>query len=254
MPAMELQGKVAVVTGASSGIGEATARALAGAGMDVVAVARRAERLDALAASVDHVHAQPADVTSDDEVQTLAGAVASQFGACHLLVNNAGASLGGPFLGWDDVAEVRAALDVNFFGAIRCMAAFAPLLFASAPGRVVNVASVAGKIAAGYPGYSASKFALVGFTEGVGASWAARGVTVSQVNPGFVQTEGFPQNDLTASPLTRRLVATPELVAAAIVEVARSGVPERTVPRWYRPFVVARHVAAPVVRAATRRF
>lgn len=242
---MQLHGKVAVVTGASSGIGEATARALAEAGATVVAVARRADRLQALADEVAGIDPHVADVTDDEQVRGLADHVKGQHGALHVLVNNAGANLGGRFASWEDVATVQATIDVNFTGAVRCMGAFADLLAASAPSRVINVASVAGKLAAGEPAYTASKFALVGFTEAVRPTWAARGVTVSQVNPGFILTEGFRQERFIHTPL-RRLVGRPAMVADAIVEVARSGARERTVPRWYRPAVVLRHVAAPV--------
>lgn len=248
---MQLHGKVAVVTGASSGIGEVTATALAAAGMTVVAVARREQRLRALAAAAEGVVAYPADVTDDRQVLDLAEHVRAQHGGCHVLVNNAGANLNPRFDSWDDLEAVQRTMDLNFTGAVRCMGAFAELLEASAPSRVINVASMAGKLAAGEPGYTASKFALVGFTEAVALDWAARGVTVSQVNPGFIRTEGFTQERFTGTPL-ERLVGTPDMVAEAIVEVARRGLAERTVPRWYRPLTVARHVAAPLYRAGVR--
>ncbi|MEX2217786.1 MAG: SDR family NAD(P)-dependent oxidoreductase [Phycisphaerales bacterium] len=250
---MELAGKVAVVTGASSGIGAATAEALAAAGMRVVAVARRRERLDALAERVPGISAHAADVTSDAEVEALVHRVREEFGACHLLVNNAGSTGPHRFRSADDVDGVRAMMELNFMGVVRCMGAFAPLLVDSAPARVVNVASVAGKIGVGSPAYTASKFAVIGLTEGVGADWARRGITVTQLNPGFIATEGFPQTDLMRSPVTRRLVGSPDLVARAIVAVARSGRRERTVPRWYRGLVVLRHLAAPMFRAAADR-
>lgn len=248
---MQLHGKVAVVTGASSGIGLATARVLAGAGMLVVAVARRADRLGALADDVDGVEAYRADVTDDEQVLALADHVKGQHGAVHVLVNNAGANLDQHFSSWDDVATAAATMDLNFTGAVRCMGAFADLLALSAPSRVINVASVAGKLAAGQPAYTASKFALVGFTEAVGLEWAARGITVSQVNPGFVRTEGFPQDRFAGTPLDR-LVGHPGMVADAIAEVARSGARERTVPRWYRPAIAIRHVAAPLYWSGIR--
>lgn len=247
---MDLANKVAVVTGASSGIGEAACRALAYEGVTVVAAARRERLLDQLAGSHPRIVAHRADVTSPDDLAALAGFVAERFGACHVLVNNAGARFETGFEGTDDVPAVEAAIDTNFLGAVRAMAAFAGLLERSAPSRVVNVGSVAGKIGVGSGGYAASKFALVGFTEAVRPAWLRRGVAVCQLNPGFVTTPGFPQDDLRRTPLGR-LVGRPEMVAAAIVEVARSGAHERTVPRWYRPIVVLRHVAAPLVwRAA----
>ena len=144
-------------------------------------------------------------------------------------------------------------MELNLGGTVRCMGAFAGLLTASAPSRVVNVASVAGKVAAGPPAYIASKFATVGFTEAVAGDWARRGVRVSQLNPGYVRTEGFPQHWLVRSPVGRRLVTRPRAVADALVDVARRGTPERTVPRWYRLAVLARHLAPPLVRAVTSR-
>lgn len=249
---MELGGKVAVVTGASSGIGAASASALADAGMTVVVVARRTERLEAMAADDPRLRAYGADVTDDADVDGLAGWVASQLGACHVLVNNAGINAGKAFRGREDVDELRRVMEVNYFGAVRCMAAFADLLAASAPARVVNVASVAGKVGAGTAGYGAAKFALVGLSEHVRAHWHRKGVAVSQLNPGFVRTEGFPQQGLRGTPLAR-LVAEPAPVASAVVALARSGAAERTVPRWYRAAVVLRHVAPPVWRALAAR-
>lgn len=250
---MDLHGKVAVVTGASSGIGESAARFLAAAGMEVIGVARRGDRLETLAASTEGIHPFTADVTDDEDVAGLAAWVGTQHGACHVLVNNAGIGVRQGFAGWDDRSAMAHAMDVNYLSGVRCMGAFAELLRTSAPSRVINVASVAGKLAVEAPGYAASKFALVAFTEAVGLDWAEHGVTVSQVNPGFIHTEGFPQDTLMGSGLTRRLVGRPDMVGRAIRDVARTGTRERTVPRWYRLFVVLRHVAPPAYWAMVRR-
>jgi NAD(P)-dependent dehydrogenase (short-subunit alcohol dehydrogenase family) len=135
---------------------------------------------------------------------------------------------------------------------VRCMAAFVDLLEASAPARVVNVASVAGKLGIGPAAYAASKFGVVGLSEALGLSWASRGITVTQLNPGFIVTEGFPQTHLAGSPL-QKLVGAPDDVATRIVEVIRTGAPERTVPSWYRAFVGLRHLAPPLYRAIAGR-
>lgn len=246
---MDLTDKVAVVTGASSGIGHATARALAAEGCRVVAVARRGERLDALAAETPGVHPHVADVTDDAAVAALAERVDADFGACHVLINNAGVRSHSRFRGPDDLADFTRVLEVDLLSVARCTAALARLLVASAPSRVVNVASVAGKIGLGSPAYSAAKFGVVGFSEALRNDWGQGGVAVCVVNPGFTHTEGFPQDRYLRLPLLRRLVLTPEKVAAAIVDVARSGQRERTVPRWYRGVVVTRHVAPPLVWA-----
>ena len=250
---MQLQGKVAVVTGASAGIGEAAARALAVAGMHVVISARRGERLDEIAAQHPRIVAQPADVTSSEDVAALAKRVEDEFGACHVLVNNAGASFGNRLRGPDDLDDLIRTMDLNLTGAARCMASLGPLMFASAPGRVINVASVAGKVGVGPPAYAASKFALVGLSEATRLDWIRRGVTVTQLNPGYIATEQFPQTELLRSPVGRFLVSKPEKVAAAVVDLARSGAPERTVPRWYRVAPVIRHLAAPLYWSVTHR-
>lgn len=247
----ETRGKVAVVTGASSGIGAATAARLASLGMTVIAVARRAERLEELAAAHPGIVPRVADVTRTEEVDALAAWVAETHGACHVLVNNAGIG-GGSFTGRADLDDAVRTIDVNLLGPIRCMAAFAALLEASAPSRVVNIASVAGKLGIGPAAYAASKFGLVGFSEATGFAWAARGVTVCELNPGFIETEGFTQSQIKRTPLGR-IVGRPEDVARAVHDVIDSGAAERTVPRWYRAFVVARHVATPVYRAGVGR-
>lgn len=253
MPFLNLRDKVAVVTGASAGIGDATALALAGAGMHVVATARRTDRLKALAARNSRIAARTTDVTSAEDVRSLAQWVEAEYGACHLLVNNAGASFGNKLRGPQDLEDFQRTIELNLLGSVRCMTELSGLMFRSAPGRVINVASVAGKLGVGPPAYVASKFALVGFSEAVGPDWARKGVTVSQVNPGFIRTEQFPQDELMGHPVGRRLVGTPEDVAEAIVDVARKGTPERTVPRWYRAGAVARHVVPPAYWAAAKR-
>jgi NAD(P)-dependent dehydrogenase (short-subunit alcohol dehydrogenase family) len=248
---MQLRGKVAVVTGASSGIGEATARRLAAEGMRVVAVARRQERLEALAATAPGVTPHAADVTQPAEVMALADRVAQELGACHVLVNDAGVG-GGPFRGAGDVDDALRTIEVNLHGPIRLMGAFHDLLAASAPSRVINVASVAGKLGIGPAGYAASKFGLVGLSEATNLSWAPEGITVTQLNPGFIATEGFPQTEIVESPLGR-IVGRPEDVAAAVVAAARSGARERTVPRGYRAAVALRHLAPAIFWPIARR-
>lgn len=247
----EPRGRVAVVTGASSGIGEATARRLAQLGMTVVAVARRQDRLDALAAEHPGIQPYVADVTDTDQVDTLAAWVRDTHGACHVLVNNAGIG-GGTFTGRAALDDAVRTIDVNLLGPIRCMAAFADLLEASAPARVVNIGSVAGKLGVGPAAYAASKFGLVGFSEATGFAWAAKGVTVCELNPGFIETEGFTQSQIKRTPFGR-LVGRPEDVARAVHDVILSGVAERTVPRWYRALVVTRHIATPAYRAVASR-
>ncbi len=244
-------GKVAVVTGASSGIGRATARRLGRAGMTVVAVARRGERLESVAGEVEGIVAHVADVTDTHAVDGLARRVRDEFDACHVLVNNAGVG-GGRFETRDHLDDAVRTIDVNLLGTVRCTAAFAELLERSAPSRVVNVASVAGKVGIGPPAYAASKFGIVGLSEALAFAWAPRGITVCQVNPGFIDTEGFPQEKIKQGPL-RPLVGEPDDVAEAVLGVIVSGDVERTVPRAYRTAIVTRHLAPPVWRKLASR-
>ncbi len=243
--------KVAVITGASSGIGAATARRLARLGMRVVAAARREDRLEEVAAAHPAIVPRVADVTVTDDLDRLARWVREEYGACHALINNAGIP-GGSFGGREDIDDALHTIDVNLGGTVRAMGAFAELLEASAPSRVVNVASVAGKLGVGPAGYCASKFGMIGFTEATSLAWERRGITVSQLNPGFIETEGFPQTQIKRTP-ARGLIGEPEDVARAIHRTLLDGVTERTVPGWYRSVVVLRHVAAPLWRSGISR-
>lgn len=248
---MSSAARIAVVTGASSGIGAAVARRLADDGMTVVAVARRVDRLDAMAADHPNVVAHGADVADRGEVDGLAERVRAQFGSCHLLVNSAGVR-GGAFTGPESVDGLLHTMQVNFIGAVHTTAALHDLLAASAPSQVINVGSVSGKVGVGPADYCASKFALVGFSEALSLSWAHEGITVTQLNPGFIATEGFPQRRLVAS-RAARLVGAPTDVAGAVAGVVASPARERTVPRWYRPLVILRHVAPSVFWAVASR-
>lgn len=246
-----LDSKVAVVTGASSGLGEAIAIRLASRGMTVVAVARREERLAALAADHGGIVPHVADVRSIEDVDGLVARVAEEHGALHVLVNNAGVG-GGALRGREDLDDAMRTIDINLNGTVRCMLAFADLLEASAPSRVVNIASVAGKLGIGPAGYAASKFGMVGLSEALSLSWADRGITVCALNPGYIETEGFPQTQVKRGPMGR-FVGTPDIIADAVEEVLESGAAERTAPRWYGAFVTLRHLAPPVYRAIAGR-
>jgi len=248
--------RIAVVTGASSGIGEATVLRLARDGWTVVAAARRLDRLEQLAARAEaepvagRVLPAVVDVRDPASVDALAAQVSTTHGACHLLVCNAGIG-GGSLTSRADLDDALHVLDVNLSGTLRCCAAFVELLTASAPSQVVNIASVAGKLGLGPAGYVASKFGMVGLSEALGAEWRDRGITVTQLNPGFVHTEGFPQTWADGTPAARLIVSS-DVVAAAVARAVRSQRTEVTCPRWYRGFVVLRHVAAPAWRGLAR--
>ena len=213
---------VALVTGASSGIGEATARRLARDGAKLVLVARREDRLRALADELGGATVVAVDLTGEDAPQRIADAVESEHGRLDLLVNNAGAAWRGSFadIGWDGVEKH---MKVNFDATVRVTHALLPLLRRSAPSAIVNVASVAGRISRARSGaYSASKFALIGWSDGLYGEEKPNGVHVGLVLPGFVATEGFPQRELMEKALTRRIVSTPGCSPTAATSIRTS--------------------------------
>jgi short-subunit dehydrogenase len=244
-------GPVFLITGASSGIGEATAQRLAREpGASLVLVARRAERLAALAGTLGErrVSYVAVDLLDDDAPTRILEHLDERHGRLDLLVNNAGAAWRAKFAdgGYENVRRTMA---INFDAQLRLTEALLPMLRASAPSAIVNVASTAGRVARGGTGaYSASKFALAGWSDSLWAEEREHGVHVGLVLPGFITTEGFPQAELNAKPLTRRLVSTPERAAEAIYEAGIGRRPERYVPRPYAIAAAIRVLAPGLAR------
>ena len=239
---MSESGIVAVVTGASSGIGEATARRLAREpGAELILVARREERLRALTESLPcEASYVAADLTEAEAPARVADCLAERGGRLTLLVNNAGAAWRGTFAEGGH-ANVQRHMELNFDAVVRLTEALLPALRASTPSAIVNVASTAGRVArAGTGSYSASKFALIGWSDSLYAEERAEGVHVGLVLPGYIATEGFPATELRERALTRWIVSSPERVAEAIVETGLRGKAERYVPRAYGLAAVAR--------------
>jgi short-subunit dehydrogenase len=242
---------VAVVTGASTGIGEATARRLArDPGAELVLVARREELLRELAESLPCPATYVAvDLTSAEAPERVRAHLEQHHGGrLDLLVNNAGAAWRGSFEETGH-ANVARHMDLNFDAVVRLTEALLPLLRKAAPSAIVNVASTAGRVSRPRTGaYSASKFALIGWTDALYAEERAHGVHVGMVLPGFVATEGFPATELRAKAITRWMVSKPEKVAGAIHEAGPGGRAERYVPRPYAIFAVLRILAPGLVR------
>jgi NADP-dependent 3-hydroxy acid dehydrogenase YdfG len=187
-----LAGKVALVTGASSGIGEATALALVGAGAKVAVAARRAHRLEQLAARIESdggaVLRLETDVTRAGEVATMVDEAAAHWGRLDILVNNAGQMLLSP-LAEARADDLRHMVELNLIALMEITRLALPHLKAS-KGHIVNVASVAGRVAnPGSSGYAATKFGVVGFSESVRREVYADKVRVTVVEPGMVLTE-----------------------------------------------------------------
>jgi uncharacterized protein len=232
---------IALVTGASSGLGAATARRLAREpGAHLVLVARRRERLEALAAELGGATVIAVDLLHPATPALIAERVKAEHGRLTLVVNSAGVGGRGNFgdIGWAGMAWTMA---TNFDAHVRLTEALLPLLRRSAPSAIVNIGSLAGRVARPRAGsYSASKFALAGWTESLHMEERRNGVHVALVQPGFIATEGFPQRELLARPLTRWMVSTEDKVAEAVVDVWKRRRAERYVPRPYALVPIAR--------------
>ncbi len=188
-----LDGRVAAITGASSGIGEATALALAAAGASVALGARRADRIAALAERIEAEHgtavAIETDVAEESQARAFVNYAHAQLGRLDVLVNNAGVMLLGPVEG-ADTEHWRRMVDVNLLGLLYCTHAALPLMRERGGGHIVNLSSVAGRNArAGAAVYNMTKFGVTAFSEALRQEALHAGVRVTCVEPGFVETE-----------------------------------------------------------------
>ena len=190
MPSLE--GKTALVTGASQGIGRACAIELAKTGARVILAARNEAKLAEVAAEITAAggtaHAVALDVASEDSIKTTAKALLAQFGAVEILVNNAGVTRDGLMMrmkraDWDDV------LNTNLTGAFLLTQAFVSSMLKARWGRIINISSVVGRSGqAGQANYAASKAGLIGLTRSLARELASRGITANAVAPGYIET------------------------------------------------------------------
>ena len=193
MPIVDLTGRIAAVTGASSGIGEATALALARAGCAVSLAARRNDRIDALAQRIEEAGgralALSTDVSNEAAARSFVTRTHDELGGLDVLVNNAGVMLLGPFE-TQTGEDWRRMIEVNCLGLLYCTNAALPLMRESGGGHVVNVSSIAGRRASAFSAaYNMTKFGVTGFSEALRQEALHVGVRVTVVEPGFVETE-----------------------------------------------------------------
>ena len=225
-----LEGRVALVTGASSGIGEATASALAELGAQVAVCARRAARLDAVARHVEWLGSKalslPGDVTDQAFAAEIVTATISHFGRLDILVNSAGVMPEGGVVG-GDLDEWRRVVELNLMASLYTSRAAAQVMRAQRSGDIINISSTAGRRATALFGaYSTSKFGLTAMTEGLRQEVGGDGVLVCLIEPGATDTslfEGVKDPQLRQSVQARAQrdgAMKPEDVAAAVIFVA----------------------------------
>ena len=240
--------QVAVVTGGSSGIGAALAGRLADRGWRCVLVGRQEDRLQAAAAEIDGEY-EVCDISDRAAVDLMAASVRKRYPQVSLLVNNAGVPGRGNFLDLPP-ERIEELIRTNYLGSVWCLSAFLPALEAASPAHLVNVVSVAGTVAVGP--YSASKHAQLAFSRSVARELRPYGVRVHTVNPGFVHTEGFPQDWLLRGRFGRVVVG-PDFVADRIVRAIEHDRAEIFVPRWYRAAALAQAIAPGTFRRVRAR-
>ena len=246
--------RITVVTGASSGIGEATARALSARGWRCVLVARREDLLRTLADEIDG-EVEVCDIADRAAVEALARRVLERHPAIDVLVNNAGMPARGTFLK-ADLDVIERVVRVNYLGGVWCTRAFMPGLEAAAAqaggAHVVNMVSVAGTVAfAPAGGYAASKHAQLAFSRSLAAALRGTNIAVHTIMPGFVETEGFPQKGVLKSRLMLRFVIEADDVANAVVKAIEKNKAETVLP-WF-PYRLAA-VAQALVPGVVARF
>ena len=230
-PLFDVTGRVALVTGASSGLGEHFARALAARGAIVIAAARRRERLDKLVAEIartgGRAHALAIDVTRPESVQRAFAHAGELAGVPDIVVNNAGIAQAKPSI---DLTEDdwRQVMDTNLDGAWRvAQAAARAMVAAKKSGSIVNIASILGeRVASSLLAYSAAKAALIQVTQALALEWARYGIRVNAIAPGYVETEinrGFFQTEAGQAMVKRvpqRRIGTPAELEGALLLLA----------------------------------
>jgi len=240
---MQITGRVAIVTGASSGIGRETARELVSKGVHVVLASRNRGKLERLALDLVALPGRtlvvPTDVTERLAVEALVRRTAEEFGAIDILVNNAGSGLFAPIAG-GSIENMHRLFNVNFWGAVHCIQAAVPYMQAQHRGHIVNVSSVAGHLSPPLMGvYSASKFALRAVSDALRVELASAGIGVSTIYPGLTETS-FTENMVQevpapAIPPFARFVSS-ALIGRRIVQAIRWG--------WRDVFISPEDIAA----------
>ncbi len=248
-PGLSLHGKVVVITGASGGIGLAAATEFAKRGARLALVARRRQKLEDAAGGLcarfgdGAAIALDCDVSDRSQAESTCGRILDVFGRVDILVNNAGFAVYGP-VSDASIDDIESQMRTNYLGMVYCTKTLLPDLLRRGSGHIVNVASVAASF--GLPGiapYCASKFAMLGFSEGLKHELYKTGVGVTVVSPIMVRTEFFDGPSFEGMPKDAALSLDPRTVAAAIIRASSSPRLEIMVPSVVRGAVWLKHTA-----------
>lgn len=242
---MDFKNKTVLITGASSGIGKQTAIEFAKLGAKIILVARRKEKLDALANELEKFNVPTlvcqCDVSNKEQVKEMSNTVLEKFDSVDVLVNNAGFAIYG-YVKDLTIDEIESQMETNYFGMVYCIKNFLPSMLKKKSGHIVNVASVAASF--GLPGiasYCASKFAMLGFSEGLKHELKDTGVGITVVSPIMVRTDFFDHPSFEKMPKYSPSSLSSKTVAKAILKAANSPRLEIIVPSVVRSAVWLKH-------------
>ncbi len=248
---MKFQDKIVVITGASSGIGRASAAEFARRKSKVVLVARGPQRLEEVRAELEgygtDVMMVSCDVSSKEQVESMRNRVLEEFGGIDVLVNNAGFAVYGAVRDVS-IGDIESQINTNYLGMVYCTKNFLPTMLGQGSGHIVNVASVAASF--GLPGiapYCASKFAMLGFSEGLRHELHGTGIGVTVVSPIMVRTRFFDGPSFARMPKYSPMSLDPGTVARYVVRAASSPRLEIIVPPVARGAVWLKHVVPYVI-------
>lgn len=231
---MSLQSKVVVITGASSGIGAVAAKMLSERGATVILTARSLSKLEEVGAQLPGLHKLlQLDVTDDSKVASVFAQIYEEFGVVDALINNAGYGVF-EYCEQTSIHEFEAMMNVNYLGMVRCTKAVLPHMKNAHRGRIINIASIAGKIGTSKStAYTATKHAVLGFSNALRQELRPYGITVSSINPGPIDTPFFDIADPTGHYVknVKWFMLKPEVVAKAMVRAVETGKPEINLPR-----------------------
>ena len=242
---MDFKNKVVLITGASSGIGKQTAIEFAKLGSNIILVARTKNKLEQVENQLKQFNVTtlvcPCDVSKKEQVENMSKIVLKKFNSVDILINNAGFAIYGSVFDLS-IDEIESQMETNYFGMIYCTKLFLPLMIKQKTGHIVNVASVAASF--GLPGiasYCASKFAMLGFSEGLKHELSGTGVGITVVSPIMVKTEFFDHPSFEKMPKYSPTSLNPKTVAKAIVKAANSSRLEIITPSVVRVAVWLKH-------------